>query len=238
VRTLVPGQLFVKGEDPRANVELKADVTYERAGAEEYASGEVEVVRGFVEPIGGRVFTLARGRVQFSGGPPAAALVDVEARWESQEGTKVTVVVAGPALDPQIKLTSQPPLDDAQIALLIATGRTELKRGSGEVGSLSTEQAGYAAASAVVTKAFKSMLSDKLPIDTISLDASSVRAGTYLPNSKIYVGYVHRFEADLEKGQNQNEVSVEYQINPRWTLESRYGDGQSGSASLIWSRDY
>jgi translocation and assembly module TamB len=238
VRTVVPGKLVVKGDEPHANVELKADVTYELAGAEESATGDVEVVRGFVEPIGGRVFDLTRGRVQFTGGPPTAAMVDVEARWASPEGTQVTVLVTGPALDPKIKLSSQPPLDDAQIALLIATGRTELKRGSGEVGALSTQDAGYAAASAVVTTAFKSLLADKLPIDSISLDASSLRAGKYLPNSRIYVGYVYRFEADLQRGQNQNEVSVEYQINPRWTMESRYGDGQTGSASLIWSRDY
>ena len=37
---------------------------------------------------------------------------------------------------------------------------------------------------------------------------------------------------------NTNEVRVEYQISRRWTLESRYGDAQSGGASLIWSKDY
>jgi len=238
VHTVVPGQLFVKSDDPRVNVELKADVTYELAGEEEYASGEITVIRGFVEPLGGRLFDVTRGSVQFTGGPVTAALVDVEARWESADKIKVTVTVVGPALEPQIKLTSLPALDDAQIALLIATGRTELKRGSGEVASLTATDAASQALSAVVSSAFKSMLANKLPIDTLAFDASSVRAGTYLPNSKIYVGYVYRFEASLEKGQNQNEVSVEYQITPRWTLESRYGDGQSGSASLIWSKDY
>jgi translocation and assembly module TamB len=237
-RAVIPGGLVVKGDDPRANVELKADVRYERSGKEEYTTGEVEVVRGFVEPIGGRVFEISHGKVQFTGGPPEAAMLDVEARWESSDKTKVTVVVAGPLLEPQIKLTSDPALEDSQIALLIATGRTELKLGSGEVGALTTEQVSYAAASAVVSTAFKGLLADKLPIDQISLDAGSVRAGTYLPDSKIYVGYVYNFEADVERGENQNEVSVEYQITPRWTLESRYGDAQAGSASLIWSKDY
>ncbi|MFO0582115.1 MAG: translocation/assembly module TamB domain-containing protein [Anaeromyxobacter sp.] len=238
VHTAVPGQLFVKGDDPRVNVELKADVTYELVGGGDYASGEVTVVRGFVEPIGGRLFELARGSVQFTGGPPTAALLDVEAHWESADKYKVTVNVSGPMLEPQVKLSSQPALEDAQIALLIATGRTELKRGSGEVGSLTATDAASKALGVVVSSAFKNMLQNKLPIDTLSFDTTSVQAGTYLPNSKIYIGYTYRFDAALDKGQNQNEVSVEYQITPRWTLESRYGDGQSGSASLIWSKDY
>ncbi|MFT3913666.1 MAG: translocation/assembly module TamB domain-containing protein [Anaeromyxobacteraceae bacterium] len=238
VHAAVPGQLFVKGDDPRVNVELKADVTYELVGGEDYASGEVTVIRGFVEPIGGRLFELARGSVQFTGGPPTAALLDVEAHWESADRYKVTVNVSGPMLEPQVKLSSQPALEDAQIALLIATGRTELKRGSGEVGSLTATDAASKALGVVVSSAFKNMLQNKLPIDTLSFDATSVQAGTYLPNSKIYIGYTYRFDAAIDKGQNQNEVSVEYQITPRWTLESRYGDGQSGSASLIWSRDY
>jgi translocation and assembly module TamB len=55
---------------------------------------------------------------------------------------------------------------------------------------------------------------------------------------KIYVGYTRRFNAKIEQGENTNEVRVEYQISPRWTFESRYGDNQSGGASLIWSLDY
>jgi translocation and assembly module TamB len=226
----------VKGDQPKVDLELKADATYELVGGDDYATGDIEVVRGYVEPIGGRRFELTRGKVQFTGGPPRAALVDVEAKWTSTQDVAVTVVVAGPATEPQIKLSSKPTLDDSQIALLIATGRTELKRGGGEVGSLSTQEAGYAAASALVTTAFKSLLADKLPFDSVSLDATSFRTGTYL--GKIYLGYVYRFDAKQERGENQNEWSAEYAITKGWMLESRYGDAGAGSASLIWSKEY
>jgi translocation and assembly module TamB len=33
-------------------------------------------------------------------------------------------------------------------------------------------------------------------------------------------------------------VKAEYQISPRWNFELRYGDAQTGDASLIWSKDY
>ena len=127
---LVPRDLFVKGESPKVDVELRADVRYELTGDQDYAEGTIEVVRGSVEPIAGRTFSLDRGRVQFTGGPPKAALLDVEAKYTNPAAV-VTVNVAGPMVAPEIRLSSQPPMDDSQIAMLIATGRTELKAGSG-----------------------------------------------------------------------------------------------------------
>ena len=55
---------------------------------------------------------------------------------------------------------------------------------------------------------------------------------------RIYVGYARKFDADPAKSENADEVRVEYQITPRWMFESRYGNAQSGGASLIWSKDY
>ena len=40
------------------------------------------------------------------------------------------------------------------------------------------------------------------------------------------------------KGENVDEVRVQYHLSPRWTLESRYGGAGAGGASLIWQKDY
>jgi translocation and assembly module TamB len=234
---VAPRNLFVKSDNPRVDVELKADVRYELAGAQDYVEGSIEVVRGNVEPIGGRNFTLERGRVQFTGGPPRAALLDVEAKYQNPAAV-VTVTVAGTITSPEIRLSSEPAMDEAQIAMLIATGRTELKAGSGGVGGgITGEEAGWAALGAVATQAFRNLVQDRLPLDTVALDSGALRAGKYVTD-KIYVGYVRRFDADPTRNENQDEVRVEYQITPRWVFESRYGNAQSGGASLIWSRDY
>lgn len=233
---VVPRNFFVKSDNPRADVELKADVRYELVGSQDYAEGAIEVIRGTVEPIAGRNFTLERGRIQFTGGPPRAALLDVEAKYVNPAAV-VTVNVGGPATAPEIRLSSQPPMDDGQIAMLIATGRTELKAGSGAVGTLTGEEAGRAALGAVATQAFRNLVADKLPLDTVALDSGEIRAGKYVTD-RIYVGYTRRFDADPVKGENENEVRVEYQISRRWMFESRYGNAQTGGASLIWSREY
>ncbi len=233
---VVPRNLFVKSDSPKVDVELKADVRYELSGGQDYAEGSIEVVRGNVEPIAGRNFTIDRGKAQFTGGPPRAALLDVEAKYQNPAAV-VTVNVSGAATAPEIRLSSQPPMDEAQIAMLLATGRTEFKAGSGAVGTITGEEAGRAALGVVATQAFRNLVQDKLPLDTVALDSGQLRAGKYLTD-KIYVGYVRRFDADPTKNENEDEVRVEYQITPRWMFESRYGNAQSGGASLIWSHDY
>jgi translocation and assembly module TamB len=138
---------------------------------------------------------------------------------------------------PEVKLSSEPPLDESQIALLIAIGRTDPKPGAANVGAAPGGDAGMAALSAVATQGFRNLVQNKLPVDTVSLEPGALRAGKYVTD-RIYVAYVLRWEPDPTRGQNPDEVQVEYQITPRWIFESRYGNAQNGGASLVWSKDY
>lgn len=235
-RVLVPGKLFVKSESPTLDVEVKGDTTWTLVGGELLAEGPMEVVRGMVEPISGRVFHLERGKITFTGAGWKAGQLDVVARYDNP-AAQVTVTIGGAVLEPSIRLSSRPPMDDAAIAMLIATGRTEIKANTSEVGTLTGKEAGMAAAGAAVSVAFKELVAGKLPIDQVSLDASTLRAGKYLTD-KLFVGYTRRFEARPDQGENVNEVKAEYQISPRWNFELRYGDAQAGDASLIWTKDY
>jgi translocation and assembly module TamB len=235
-RVVAPGKLFVRSERPVVNLELKGDSTWRLAGAELTAEGTVEVVRGTVEPISGRVFHVERARVVFPGGAVNAGRLDVVARYDNPAAV-VTVTVSGPLVKPSMQLSSVPSLDDAEIAMLIATGRSEINVNTSGVDTLSAQEAGAAVAGAVVGAAFSGLVSDKLPVDQISVDNSRVRAGKYVTD-KLFVGYARRFDGKLEEGENENEVKAEYQIRPRWNFELRYGDAQAGDASLIWTKDY
>jgi translocation and assembly module TamB len=236
VRVVVPNRFFITSVNPRMNIELQADATFDVIGSAAYAEGTVEVLRGSVEPIGGRDFTIERGRITFTGAAPQDAVLDIVAEYENPSAD-VTVAITGTTKEPVVKMTSEPPMDEAQIAMLIATGRTELKAGSGGVGTLTGEEAGRAALGAVATQLFRNVVADRLPVDSVALSSSEIRAGKYVTD-KIYVGYTRNFEAQPEQGENTNELRVEYQISPRWTLESRYGDARTGGASIIWSKDY
>jgi translocation and assembly module TamB len=232
----VAQRVLIRGEAPRVSVDLQGDVTFELSGGGVYAEGSVDVIRGKVEPINGRVFDVERGRVQFSGGPVRAAVLEVRARYDNP-AAKVTVAITGPISKPEIQLSSDPHLDDAQIAMLIATGQADFKASTGAVGTLTGEEAGRAALGAVVTQVFNGLVAGKLPLDTVALDATALRAGKYV-GDKVYVGYVRRFDAKPEEGENTDEVRLEYRITPRWKFEVSYGTARTGAASLIWSKDY
>ena len=237
VHVVSPGKFFVKSDDPRIDVELRADVQYEREEGGDYLRGSVEVVHGAVEPIGGRNFTVEHGVVRFTNGPPGAALLDVQAKYVNPAAV-VTAKVTGTVRSPDLKLTSSvPQMSDADIALFLLTGRTEAKAGGGGVGSITGGEAGVAVLGVLATQAFRNLVQNKLPLDTVALDAGGFRAGKYVTD-RIYLAYVRRWDADPTKNQNADEVRVQYQISPRWMFESLYGTAQTGSASLIWSRDY
>lgn len=234
VHVLVPNRFFIKDQNPAVDIEIKADLEVDMA-KELTMTGTVDTLRGRLEPIGGRVFEIAKGQVQFTGGAPTAALLDVVASYDNP-AAKVKVNVSGPALKPVIKMSSSPPMDEAQIAVLIATGRTQLKAGGGAAELGATEAAG-AVLGAVATQAFKGLLADKLPVDTVSIDSAQLRLGKYVTD-KIFLGYTHRFNAREEQGENVDEGRFEYQIDPRWSLEATGGTAGTGGANLLWSRDY
>jgi translocation and assembly module TamB len=236
LHVVAPRRFRVRADQPRIDVELKADAIFAFAGSRDEASGSIEVIRGQVEPIGGRVFELERGKLTFTGGPIQLGGLDVVARYDNPTAV-IRATVGGTIAKPQLQLVSQPPLQETQIAMLIATGRTEVNAGAGGVNSLAAGDAGLAAAGALAMGVFKDLLSDKLPVDSVSLDSTAVRAGKYLTD-RIYVGYVRRFDAKPEKGENPDEVQFEYQLAPGWQVQTRYGSGQAGGASIVWTRSY
>ena len=236
VHVVASHRIEVRSESPRASVDLVVDVTLEIAGGQVFAEGAIDVVRGEVEPISGRNFAIEHGRVQFTGGPPRAAVLEVRAVYENPAAT-VTVSITGPLTRPEIRLSSDPPMDDGAIAMLIATGQGEFRPGTAGVGTLTAEDAGRAALGAVVTQVFKGLVAEKLPLDSVALDATTLRAGKYV-GDKVYVGYVRRFDAKPEEGEATDEVRLQYRISRRWRLEASAGTAQNYGASLIWSMDY
>jgi translocation and assembly module TamB len=236
LHVVAPRRLRVRADQPRIDVELKADAIFAFAGSRSEATGSIQSIRGHVEPIGGRVFVLERGKVTFTGGPVETGTLDLAARYDNPTAV-VRATVGGTVRKPVLHLASEPPMQEAQIAMLVATGRAEVRPGTESINTLAAGEAGLAAAGAVATGVFKDLLSDKLPVDSVSLDSTAVRAGKYLTD-RIYVGYVRRFDAKPEKGENPDEIRMDYQLAPGWQVETRYGNGQSGSASIVWTRNY
>ncbi|HZX42966.1 MAG TPA: translocation/assembly module TamB domain-containing protein, partial [Myxococcaceae bacterium] len=162
----------------------------------------------------------------------------------AKAGVKVSMHVQGQGGDIQLVPSSEPPLTESEIYTLLATGRTSLKRGSGgsEIGSTQA----VSVLGSLAAAQLKNAVSDKVGLDVLSVQAgdggqllqgASLEAGKYITDD-VYLGYLGKVGADPTKYENSNAVRLEYQFLPRWTFEAMYGDAKSGSADIVWTRDY
>ncbi len=229
-------QILVRSDQPRVHLELRTDATWDLTASPVEVRGALDAWQGTFEPLGGRLFTVVRGRVAFPGGPLDDAQLDLAADYQNPTAL-VHATVTGTFESPVLRLTSEPALDEASLAMLIVTGRTEVSAGGTERTGFTAQDAGMAASLALANRLFEEQLGEKMPLDSLTLDSTAVAAGKQLTD-RIMVGYIRRFDARPEKGENTDEVRVQYHLSPRWTLESRYGNAGAGGASLIWQKDY
>ena len=235
--------LWVKGQDLNVEVGLSPDFRVEVGEATDLF-GEVRILRGRLDVLGRRFDFQKNSVVRFTG-PPTEPALNVTAVYNNvKAGVKVSMHVQGQAGDIQLVPTSEPPLTESEIYTLLATGRTNLKRGSGgsEIGSAQA----VSVLGSLAASQLKSAVSDKVGLDVLSVEAgdsgqllegASVEAGKYITD-ELYVGYAGKVGADPNKYENGNAVRLEYQFLPRWSFEAVYGDAKSGSADVVWTRDY
>jgi translocation and assembly module TamB len=235
--------LWVKGQDLNVEVGLSPDFRVELAEATELF-GEVRIIRGRLDVLGRR-FDFQRNSVVRFSGPPTEPNLNVTALYNAtRAGVKVSMHVQGMAGNVQLVPTSEPPLTETEIYTLLATGRTTLRRGSGgsEIGSAQA----VSVLGSLAAAQLKGAVTDKVGLDVLSIEAgdegnlfqgATLEAGKYLTDD-LYLGYAGKVGADPTKYENSNAVRLEYQFLPRWSLEATYGDAKSGSADIVWSRDY
>ena len=97
----------------------------------------------------------------------------------------------------------------------------------------------------VIAGQLQRTLARSLPLDVLTIDTgggqgfsgTQLEAGRYVTN-RLYVGYVGRVGADPTRYQNKNAVHVEYQLTERWQIAAEYGDVGTGSADLLWRKNY
>jgi translocation and assembly module TamB len=235
-----PRNLWIQGNDVSTEIGLSEGFRVEYAG-EPKLFGDVNVLRGRLD-VFGRRFDLQRdSKISFTG-PAMRPDLNVTAAYKNEiEQVTVYLNVQGEAEKVKLQPTSEPPLPETEIYTLLATGHTSLHHGSG-TSSPSGEAASLVGS--VAASQLKKTLSSNLPLDVLSIEAgdggiagSKLEAGTYV-NDRFYVGFTGRIGANPMRGENSNEVDLEYQLSKRWSLNGSYGDARAGQAGVTWRKDY
>ena len=235
-----PRNLWIQGNDINTEIGLSEGFRIEYA-TEPRIFGDVNVLRGRLEVFGRRFDLQRESKVSFTG-PATAPSMNVTSSYENEiEQVTVHLKVQGEPTKLQLRATSEPPLPETEIYTLLATGHTSLQRGTG-----TTSTSGEAASlvGSLAASQLKKTLSSNLPLDVLSIEAgdsgiagTKLEAGTYV-NDRFYVGFTGRIAADPARGENSNQVDLEYQLSKRWSVNGSYGDARAGEASVNWRKGY
>ena len=250
VHVISPDNLVVRGSDLRPggpnasqigslNATVGVDVQVQkRENGPITIRGTANTVRGFYE-FQGRRFTLQRGgNIQFHGLPQINPDLNITAeRLIPNTGVTARIHITGTARAPQIALTSDPPLDEADILSLIVFNRSVNELGTGERASLAETAGGIA--SGFLASSLGKSIGKALDVDlfeiTTSDDVTGETAGGVTLGKQIGDKAFVRFRQQF--GQRSfTEFMLEYQLAKFLRLETRLSPETSGVANRLTQR--
>jgi translocation and assembly module TamB len=250
VHVIAPDNFVARGEDLRpggpqaarvgsVNATIGADlrVTKQENGPLTIR-GTANTVRGFYE-FQGRRFTIERGgTLQFHGLPQINPDLNIAAeRLIPNSGVTARIQVTGTARAPQIALSSNPPLDEADILSMIVFNRQVNELGTGERASLADTAGSIASgfvASSLGRSIGKALDVDLFEITTSDPETGETAGGVTLGkqiSEKAFVRFRQQF------GQRSfTEFMIEYQLAKFLRAETRLAPETSGVANRLTQR--
>ena len=221
-----PSRIFIRGRG--LDAELGGRLRITGTTAQVVPIGEFELIRGRLDILQQR-FELDEGSVVLQG--DFVPFIRLVARTEAQDGTTVSIIVSGPADDPEVTFSSTPDLPQDEVLSRLIFGR--------DLSSISPFQA-VQLASAVATlsgrggvglvDSFRQNLGlDDLDITTDADGNAAVRAGTYVTDN-IYT--------DVTVGSENTEINLNLDLTDSITVTGSAGsDGDTG-IGIFYERDY
>ncbi|MBU2574709.1 MAG: translocation/assembly module TamB [Elusimicrobia bacterium] len=198
--------------------------------------GSVEALKGYYVYLG-NTFTVNSGRMTFTGeNPPNPAIELSAASGERGNPIKVYFNASGKARNPQVTLSSDPPMEQRDIISFLVTGKplyalyaSRNRAQQGRTGDNTAQNlaAGYLSQKAAAT------VGKKLDIDMISLKITSEKkadltVGRYLTGD-LFISYGQVLGQGGEK-----RVSAEYSITRHWSLEGKNSSDGRYVADLLF----
>jgi autotransporter translocation and assembly factor TamB len=241
----VPDNLILRGRDIRTNssavglgdVNLTAggDFTLVREGtAAPVLIGTIETVRGTYDFQGRRFQVLRDGSITFRGDTPIDPALNVTAE-RVISGIVAHVTVTGTMREPELTLSSQPPLDQTDILSLIVFNQPANQLGQGQATNLG-ERAAQMAGGFVVSP-IADTLGRALNVDIFELDPSgdegegpSVTIGQQV-GERLFLKFRQLFGT-----RDASEFQLEYQLTDFLRLQGSIAEGQTSANRSLTRR--
>jgi translocation and assembly module TamB len=209
-----------------------------RSAEETVVNGRIEV-RGGKLDVSGKTFEIERGVVTFDGSDPGNPTITATARWDAPEYT-VYAEYLGDVEHGRIKLHSEPPLSQDEIASLLLFGSPEGSVGGGgsNNASLAVSVAGDTAA-----KGLNQVLDDFTNLDVsarVDTTTGSARPELVLQVSPRSAAKVTRAVGapTANESPDRTFLTLELRLKRAWALSAVVGDHGGSALDLIWRRRY
>jgi translocation and assembly module TamB len=223
-----PARLFVRGRG--LDSEWGGSFTVKGTATEAQVLGDIQFRRGFLDFLDRR-FKVRSGSIAFSGARPPIPEVNIEA--ESQgESVLALVKITGPANDPKLDLTSEPPLprDEVLAQLLFKRDMSQITPAQGV--RLANAVATLEGRGIDVIGKFRSGLGlDTLDVGGETAGDANVRAGKYLADNVYF-----EMQQGMQSGSGKARVEVE--LTPNVTVSTEVSEQSQTGVALDWKLDY
>lgn len=181
-----------------------------RAGSDASLVGEVNAVRGTYD-FQGRRFAIQRGsRLRFRGDDYTDPSLEITAVREIQ-GVRVTALITGTAMEPELTLRSDPPLDQGDILALVVFNRPINELGEAQKVSLASRAGAMAAG--VLAGPIADSVARALDLDVFEIQTATEGIGGPIVtvgrqvSDRLFVGFRHEFGAE-----GSNRLTFEYRL--------------------------
>ncbi|MFO0691228.1 MAG: translocation/assembly module TamB domain-containing protein [Myxococcota bacterium] len=224
--------LWIKHES--AEVLLAGRVAARKqAGKDLSLEGRIEAQRGFAD-LQRRRFRLIEGSLELVGGAKIDPVLDVLGRHKARAHV-IDARLTGTASKPVLTLSSDPTLSQEDILAVLIFGRPSSELSQDQQSSLSQRAVGLASSmglTAVGRSVASALGLDALGLQIDELSNQRASVGAYVGRN-IFVALAQEFSG--ERGQ---ELSIEYEFWPGWSVVGSTTSQGTNSADLVWKIRY
>lgn len=221
-----PGRVFVRGRG--LDAELGGTLRLSGSTRDTIPSGAFTLIRGRLDLLGNR-FVLTDGSASLLGSfEPVVRLV---ATTESG-GVVTSVILEGPAIEPEIRFESVPelPQDEVLARLLFGRGLASLSPFQAAQLGMSVATLTGRSESSIFDRTRRALGLDDLDFSTDAEGNTAVRAGRYL-GERVY--------ADVGvNSAGRSEVTIQLDLSPSLTVRGRADSEGRSSVGIFFERDY
>ncbi|MFP4127419.1 MAG: translocation/assembly module TamB domain-containing protein [Desulfonatronovibrio sp.] len=227
-----PARVYVRGRG--LDSEWKGKLHVSGRAAEPSARGSLNIVRGHLDFLDRRFNLNNESYINLDGSAPPDPYMDIKADY-GRKDMVINVRVYGPALEPEVELSSNPPMPQDEILAWVLFGR--------DLSSISPFQAYTlinAARNLTLGETGPDMmgrLRDFIGVDDITVSVDPDQDGTQFGLGK-YVNEKVYLEVKTGTEPGSNSVSVEVELTPRISLESSVESDSDSGIGVFWKYDY